>query len=221
MIKDADRSHFFGASDARHIFSENREKKSWLDWWETKKGGENAFFGNKFTRAGNMFEHSILKAYNSDLELDRQIIIEDLRLRVNLDGNTEDEIVECKTYRYEKGFKITEAYMQQAQLQMYAWNNELDENGEKKNTPVDHVTFVSYGLLEDEYNEDYPIDRIEEGTLPINPKRMDTHTCKISRSYQRRIPKILKKLAKRLEEEEYRPLDGCPFEGGGEDEKAE
>ena len=71
--------------------------------------------------AGTIYEHKILEALNiPSLEFDKQIIVEDLRLRVNLDGNTKDTIYECKTYKNNKLFKPSKRYIQQVNVQMYA-----------------------------------------------------------------------------------------------------
>jgi hypothetical protein len=73
------------------------------------------------------------------MEFDKQTILEDLRLRVNLDGNTDDTIYECKTYKWEKGFKMPRKYIQQVQAQMFA-------SGLRK------ANIVIYGLTEEDYN---------------------------------------------------------------------
>jgi hypothetical protein len=73
------------------------------------------------------------------MEFDKQIILEDLRLRVNLDGNTEDTNYECKTYRFEKGFKMPRKYINQVQVQMFA-------SGLRK------TKIVVYGLEECDYD---------------------------------------------------------------------
>ena len=54
------------------------------------------------------------------MELDKQFINEDLRLRVNLDGNTEDCIYECKTTKEDINlFVPPKKYINQVQVQMY------------------------------------------------------------------------------------------------------
>jgi hypothetical protein len=94
------------------------------------------------------------------MELDKQIIIEDLRLRVNLDGNDTNTIYECKTYNLEKGFKMPKKYVQQVQVQMFA-------SGLRK------AKIIAYGLTEGDYdNFFHPIDpdRRSEFDIPYDER---------------------------------------------------
>lgn len=86
-----------------------------------KLGINRDHFENEFTKAGTNWEHRILDSLHlPGLEKDRQFIIEDLRLRVNLDGNLPDRIKEVKTYQWEKGWKKPPAkYINQVQVQMF------------------------------------------------------------------------------------------------------
>lgn len=211
MIHNYDRSHWFGGSDAKYIFAEERNA-SWREWWEVKCGKcEQSFKGNIYTKAGNTFEHSILKAYDPQIRFDRQIMIPGLRLRVNLDGNTDDVIYEVKTYQINKQFKVTDAYFLQAQLQMFAWENEefirfADVKGrpklKKKNPDLKYHCILAYGLYPDEYYSEYSKEQIENGDIPIDKSRIKITRVGRSRHYQRRARKILKKLSARLEREE-------------------
>jgi hypothetical protein len=70
------------------------------------------------------------------MEYDKQVIKG--RLRVNLDGNTDDCIYECKTYSFDKGFKLPKKYVQQVQVQMYAFG-------------IKRAKIVVYGLVEGDY----------------------------------------------------------------------
>ena len=80
------------------------------------------------------------------MEMDKQIIIEDLRLRVNLDGNDTDTIYECKTYIFEKGFKVSKKYKKQVQVQMFA-------------SGLRRAKIIAYGLKEEDYDNYFnPID---------------------------------------------------------------
>ena len=96
-------------------------------------------FDNKYTLAGSHFEHRILESLGIPMELDKQIILEELRLRVNLDGNDADTIYECKTYKHEKGFKLPRKYINQVQVQMFA-------SGLRK------AKIIVYGLQEKDYD---------------------------------------------------------------------
>ena len=213
MIHDYDRRYWFGASDARYIYG-SHTTNSFRDWWRLKCGlDESNFHGNIYTKAGNVFEHSILKAWNPDIQFDRQIIIPELRFRANLDGNTIDEIVEVKTYQINKTFKVTEDHYNQAQLQMLAWKLEpvirfKDCQGKPelkpKNLPLRKHTILAYGLYPDEYYAEYSKEQIEKGEIPIEYSRILSFEISPSRSAQRRGRKTLHKLAKQLQKEEVR-----------------
>lgn len=212
MIHDYDRSHWFGASDAKYIMNNTSSSKAWSDWWRVKCGVEDSnFHGNLYTKAGNTFEHSILRAWDPGIQFDRQILVPSLRLRVNLDGNTEDEIFEVKTYKITNEFKVTEGYFYQAQLQMLAWKLEpiirwQDCEGlpelRPKNPPLKKHTILAYGLYPDEYYSEYSMEQIEKGTIEIDTKRILKFEVSPARGTQRSAKKKLKKLAKRLREEE-------------------
>ena len=211
MIHNFDRSHWFGASDGKYIF-QDYPNRSWNDWWKVKCGmADQNFYGNIYTKAGNTFEHSILKAFNPSIRFDRQIIIPELRLRVNLDGNTNDEIFEVKTYQIDKPFKVSEAYFYQAQLQMFAWENEqylyfIDVQGcpkvKMKNPPLKKHTILAYGLYPDEYYGEYSMEDIEQGNIPIDSKRILTFEVSRSRGTIRQAKKRLRKLSQQLVKEE-------------------
>lgn len=137
MIADKDRSGYFGASDTDKIIG-NYKTATFEKWWLQKIGINRDHVVNKFTAAGTHYEHPILESLGIPMEFDKQIILEDLLLRVNLDGNTEDTIYECKTYRHEKGFKLPRKYINQVQVQMFA-------SGLRK------AKIIIYGLLEGDY----------------------------------------------------------------------
>ena len=212
MIHDYDRSGWFGASDARYIMADSQASQSWEEWWKIKCGvTKGNFYGNIYTKAGNTFEHSILKTYKPSVLFDKQILIPHLCLRVNLDGNTEDTIYEVKTYQIDKGFKVTDAYYYQAQIQMLAWNLEPsivfkdcegcpDVYG--KNLPLKNHYILAYGLYPDEYYAEYTDEQIEKGLIPIDKNRIKVYPIKPSRGTQRRARKNLKKLSRRLRKEE-------------------
>jgi hypothetical protein len=139
MIADHDRSYYFGASDTDKIIG-NWKTKTWEKWWMQKLGINRDHFDNEFTKAGTNWEHRILDSLNlPNLEKDKQIIIEDLRLRVNLDGNTPVCIKEVKTYQWEKGWKKTpQKYIDQVQVQMFA-------------SGIGCADIVAYGLQPEDY----------------------------------------------------------------------
>ena len=140
MIANHDRSGYIGASDTQYVIG-NWKTKTWEKWWMQKLGINQDHFDNKFTIAGTNWEHRILDSLNlPNLEKDRQFIIEDLRLRVNLDGNQPDRIKEVKTYQWAKGWKKTpKKYIEQVQVQMFC-------------SKIFGADIVAYGLEEADYN---------------------------------------------------------------------
>lgn len=128
----------------------NWETKTFEKWWLEKLALNKSNFSNEATKAGNNYEHKILLALNvPDLELDKQIIID--RLRVNLDGNTKDCIYEVKTHNIEKEFKVSKQYWRQAQVEMYAYNTR-------------NLYIVAYALQENDYKNyfnEIDIDRVK------------------------------------------------------------
>ena len=138
MISDQDRSGWIGASDTDKVIG-NWKTDTWMKWWMQKIGINTDRFDNKYTLAGTHFEHRILESLGIPMELDKQVILEDIRLRVNLDGNTPSHIYECKTFQQAKGFKLPKKYINQVQVQMYA-------------TGIHEASIVAYGLEEADYS---------------------------------------------------------------------
>lgn len=163
MIADHDRSGYIGASDTDKVIG-NWKTKTWEKWWLQKLGINSDRFDNRYTLAGTNWEHKILNSLHIDLELDKQIIIEDLRLRVNLDGNTSTCIKECKTYQWEKGFKVPAKYKNQVQVQMYA-------------SGIYKADIVAYGLTEadyDNYLRDIDPERLREYPIAYDSAWIET-----------------------------------------------
>ena len=138
MIASQDRSGYFGASDIPFIIG-NYKTKTFEKWWMQKIGINRDHFSNKYTSAGTHFEHRILESLGIPMEFDKQVILEDLLLRVNLDGNDSDTIYECKTYIFEKGFKMPKKHIEQVQVQMFA-------------TGFRKAKIIVYGLKEEDYD---------------------------------------------------------------------
>ena len=178
MIASKDRSGYFGASDVGYIVG-NWKTATFEKWWMQKLGINRDHFENKYTSAGTHYEHRILESLGIPMEYDKQIIIEDLRLRVNLDGNDSDTVYECKTFGFEKGFKMPKKYIQQVQVQMFA-------SGLRK------AKIIVYGLLEEDYDNYFN---------SIDPDRMDEITITYDEQWINEVflPK-LKYLAQFLKE---------------------
>lgn len=148
MITDHDRSGWIGASDVQYVLG-NWNTKTWEKWWMTKLGLNRKHFENESTKAGTNWEHKILDSLHIDgLIKDKQILLPEILLRVNLDGNTAGRIYECKTYKIgsnaasvrqlEQGI-CPPGYRHQVQVQMYA-------------SKIYGADVVAYGLLPEDYN---------------------------------------------------------------------
>lgn len=164
MIQSHDRSGYIGASDTDKVIG-NWKTKTWERWWMQKIGINTDHFDNRYTIAGTNWEHRILDSLQlPDLEKDKQIIIEDLRLRVNLDGNTPTRIKEVKTYQWAKGFKCPQKYKNQVQVQMFAFG-------------IYEADIVAYGLEEADYDNffrDLDDKRLQEIPVAYDQKWVDT-----------------------------------------------
>ncbi len=158
MIASKDRSGWFGASDVNYIIG-NWTTKSFANWWLEKTAFNSNEFTNEAMLAGTHYEHKILDFIKTP-EKDKQIRLPELRLRVNLDGNSNDTIFEVKTYRYEKGFKLPIKYKRQVWVQIYA-------SGLKK------AFVVAYGLMDSDYRNFFnDIDAERLSTFEIEPNEM-------------------------------------------------
>ncbi len=152
MIASKDRGYYFGASDTDKIIG-RWTSDTFAKWWLQKLSINTDHFENKYTSAGTHYEHRILESLGIPMELDKQIILEDLRLRVNLDGNDADTNYECKTYKFDNDFKMPKKYINQVQVQMFA-------SGLKK------TKIITYGLLPEDYDNYFN---------PIDPERRGEH----------------------------------------------
>ncbi len=133
MIALQDRSGWFGASDTAQIMRP-WTTKTFAKWWAEKLGITHSRFTTPAMRAGTYYEHRILDAIGIRTR-DRQIKIRSLHLRVNLDGEDKTTVYEVKTHKGD--FKVTKAYREQCQVEMYA--------SKKK------CVIVAYRLTEDDY----------------------------------------------------------------------
>lgn len=129
----------------------NWETKTFEKWWLEKIGIHRNNISTEAMKAGNNYEHKILESLQiEDLEMDKQIIID--RLRVNLDGNTQTYIYEVKTHKEEKEFKVSKQYWRQAQVEMYASN-------------IHNLYIVAYALNESDYNNYF--NKIDKSRLKL------------------------------------------------------
>ena len=177
MIHSHDRSGWFGASDVDYII-DNRSTKSFKDWWTVKLGIKVNNFENRAMNAGTNWEGRILD-YIGSAERDKQILIPEIRLRVNLDGNTGKQIDEVKTYRFEKGFKCPIKYVRQVNVQMYAFGS-------------DTAYINAYGLTENDYRNYFaPFDK--ERLQRIKIERNEDFLNKVFLPNVRELSECLKK----------------------------
>ena len=148
MIANHDRSGYIGASDVQYVVG-NWKTKTWEKWWLQKLGINTDRFDNRYTVAGTNWEHRILDSLHlPDLEKDKQILNDDLLLRVNLDGNTPNRIKEVKAYRVDgvsgdisrfKAHQCPQRYWKQVQVQMYG-------------VKIFGADIVAYGMEEADYD---------------------------------------------------------------------
>lgn len=116
MIHNHDRSGWIGASDTAKVMG-RWDTKTFERFWREKLGLYNGKANTIAMKSGTAYEGKILDALKIK-KRDRQIRIPRLRLRVNLDG--EDAVIhEVKTHKSDV-FKVSKAYWQQAQVEMFA-----------------------------------------------------------------------------------------------------
>lgn len=173
MIQSHDRSGYIGASDVQYVIG-NWKTKTWEKWWMQKLGINRDHFDNKYTLAGTNWEHRILDSLHlPNLEKDKQVIIEDLRLRVNLDGNLPDRIKEVKTFKWDgqsndakwlRDAQVPTKYWRQVQVQMFG-------------SKIFGADIVAYGLEEADYNNflrDIDPGRLKEIPVAYDQKWIET-----------------------------------------------
>lgn len=181
MIADQDRSGYFGASDTATIMG-NWKTKTFASWWMQKLGLNNERYTTVAMNAGTYFEHAILDAIGAQRK-DHQILLPDLRLRVNLDGDDHGHIYEVKTHRADKVFKVSKAYWQQVQVQAFA------KLSEELVPPA--IEIISYGLAEEDYRNFFN---------DIVPGRIRRHPVTYDPAFIQQYLRRLEYLAKCLEE---------------------
>ncbi|MCI8589706.1 MAG: hypothetical protein HFE77_03230 [Clostridiales bacterium] len=132
--------------------------------------------------AGTHWEHRVLDSLGLPMEFDRQILIPDLSLRVNLDGNTSDTIYECKTHGADKPFRCPKKYYQQVWAQLFA----ARETGLSCGA---YGKIIDYGLVDEDYHNYFlPVDSDRRGETVVEyngdfientflPKLHHLHDC--------------------------------------------
>lgn len=163
MISSKSRAFYIGASDTSFVVG-NWKTDTFKKWWQEKIGIDYApKWSSRYTMAGTYYEHMILDAIG-DVVKDMQILLPELRLRVNYDGIVEGDVIhihEVKTYTDGKIFKVSKAYWRQAQVEMYAAMK-------KYNKPV-KLTIEAYPMTEEHYRNYFlQVDRNLIKSFPVN-----------------------------------------------------
>lgn len=156
MIRNHDRSGWFGASDTATIMG-NWNTDTFRRWWLVKLGVRKDRFITPAMQCGTAYEHKILDALRVKTR-DRQVRIRSLRLRVNYDGESRQLITEVKTHS-KPVFKVTKAYWQQCQVEMFASGSGLFRKRK-------FCRIVAYRVTEDELLNFF---------LPIDENRLTQH----------------------------------------------
>lgn len=166
MIASQDRSGWFGASDTARIMG-SWKTKTFADWWLVKLGVKENNFTSVAMQTGTFKEHQILD-FLKIRDRDRQIKKPRLRLRANLDGETAKMVHEVKTYHKDE-FKVSTAYWQQAQVEMYA-------TGKK-------CRIVAYRVTDEDYKNYF---------LPIDPERLSFHPIEYDEAWvkEKYLPRL-------------------------------
>ena len=115
MITDKSRDYYIGASDT-HFVMMNFDTKTFQRWWQTKIGAEVMEIESVYTIAGNIYEQRILDEIFVPYRNEQFIVGQ---LRVNLDGRTDQEVVEVKTSK-KPYTKVRTDHWQQTQVEMFA-----------------------------------------------------------------------------------------------------
>lgn len=163
MIKnDSSRANWFGASDVKFVMS-NWKTSTFMSWWTEKIGVLKKDIKTIYLISGRYKEHQLSKHYSDThkekINLDRQVRIKKLRLRVNLDCETKDKIIEIKTHKHaESEWKMPKEYVWQVWVQMFATKKRI-------------ACIYAYAMKEEDYDNFFlPIDdkRIEEIPIEYN-----------------------------------------------------
>lgn len=169
MIKNTDRSKWFGASDTHMLFA-NTDTATFKKWWAVKLGLIENNYQNEYMITGNALEYKIIDYLNDfsggSVQIEKghkPYYHRRLRLRVNVDGiyyypqinHNPRGVVEIKTTS-KKTNRVSKQYWYQAQALMYA-------------TGMSNCVIVYYLLSDEDYRNYYlPIDgrRIFDFIIP-------------------------------------------------------
>ena len=176
MIADHDRSGWIGASDTDYVVG-NWDTATWEKWMLTKLGIHESRIETIAMNAGTNKEHQILEHIGCD-RTDRQILLPEYRLRINLDGEIGRKVCECKTYGFDKGFKLPLKYKRQVWVQMFG-------------AETDTASVYAYGLTDEDYRNYF---------LPIDENRLMEFPIEYNREFIEKYREPLTVLARCIEE---------------------
>lgn len=129
MIRNQDRSGWFGASDTAMVMG-NWTTQTFRSWWLVKLGTISEHFSTRAMEMGNLFEIPIIHAIEAlegrRIKLGKHpIYLPRYRIRTNYDGLC-STLIEIKTTK--KMFKkVPKGYWQQCQVLMFAARRKLTE----------------------------------------------------------------------------------------------
>ena len=189
MIADKSRDGWFGASDVDYVMG-NWGTKTFGKWWMQKLGLNTDSFSTTYTNAGTYYEHAVLERIGAP-RMDHQIIIPELLLRVNLDGDAPGKIWEIKTHKAEKAYKPTRTHLRQVNVQMYA------KRMVEKVLP--DAVIAAYALEEEDYRNFF---------REIDPARLRTYPVGCDEAFIESYLPRLEYLAGCLRKGEW-PRSGC------------
>lgn len=122
MIKNQDRSKWFGASDTDMVVG-NWDTESFKEWWSIKLGYKKSGYRSWVMDCGNIMEIPIIrfieKREKKKISIGKHpYYVFGLRLRVNYDGLRRNEVIEIKTTE-EHWKNVPKKYWRQCQVLMF------------------------------------------------------------------------------------------------------
>lgn len=149
MITDKSRDYYIGASDTRFVMM-SFDTKTFQRWWQVKIGADENEIESIYTIAGNIYEQRILDEIFVPYRNEQFFVGQ---LRVNLDGRTDQEVVEVKTSK-KPYTKVKTDHWQQVQVEMFA-------------TCMTRARLVAYEMQDADYEYIREIDLDRLKTFPI------------------------------------------------------
>ena len=196
MLHEFDRRFYIGGSDIdRFVMAKNQNTKGWQKWWAEKCGlAEPEQFVTAAMRTGTDLEHSILKAWNPDIQWDGQIIYEPLMLRINYDGWADGVLYEVKCHRMGNDWSW-DRYRGQIVTQAWVYSKMAEELGLPE---FKEIHILEYPFTPEEECTIYDSASVESGDVPIDNDRINDITIPYKDRQFKGIRSRLKPLAKQL-----------------------